>query len=70
MSCPSPGDLPGPGIEPESPALAGRLFTTQSPGKSHIDIYVYPIGPVSVGNSITLGKLTMFLFGSFSMFGH
>ena len=70
MSCPSPGDLPGPGIESESPALAGRLFTTQSPGKSHTDIYVYPIGPVSVGNSITLGKLTMFLFGSFSMFGH
>ena len=25
---PSPGDLPGPGIEPASPALAGRFFTT------------------------------------------
>ena len=23
---PSPGDLPGPGIEPMSPALAGRFF--------------------------------------------
>ena len=23
---PSPGDLPGPGIEPTSPALAGRFF--------------------------------------------
>ena len=30
---PSPGDLPNPGIEPTSPALAGRLFTTELPGK-------------------------------------
>jgi len=26
---PSPGDLPGPGIKPASPALAGRFFTTE-----------------------------------------
>ena len=30
---PSPGDLPDPGIEPTSPALAGRFFTTAPPGK-------------------------------------
>ena len=33
---PSAGDLPSPGIEPASPvspALAGRFFTTESPGK-------------------------------------
>ena len=30
---PSPGDLPNPGIEPMSPALAGRFFTTEPPGK-------------------------------------
>ena len=30
---PSPGDLPNPGIEPASPALAGRFFTTEPPGK-------------------------------------
>ena len=30
---PSPGDLPDPGIEPESPALLGRFFTTEFPGK-------------------------------------
>jgi len=32
---PPPGDLPNPGIEPESPAplaLAGRFFTTAPPG--------------------------------------
>jgi len=29
----SPGDLPDSGIEPSSSALAGRLFTTELPGK-------------------------------------
>ena len=29
----SPGDLPDPGIEPESPALAGGFFITKPPGK-------------------------------------
>ena len=31
---PSPGDLPDPGIEPTSPALAGGFFTTEPPRKS------------------------------------
>ena len=31
---PSPGDLSGPGIEPASPALAGRFFTTEPPAGS------------------------------------
>ena len=35
---PSPGDLPDPGIEPESPALAGGFFTTESPGKPLISL--------------------------------
>ena len=30
---PSSGDLPDPGIEPSSPALAGGFFTTEPPGK-------------------------------------
>ena len=30
---PPPGDLPDPGMEPASPALAGRFFTTEPPGK-------------------------------------
>ena len=29
-------DLPGPGIEPMSPALAGRFLTTAPPGKSPV----------------------------------
>ena len=28
-----PGDLPDPGIEPISPALAGEFSTTEPPGK-------------------------------------
>ena len=35
LSFPSQGDLPNPGIEPASPALAGRFcsfFTPESPG--------------------------------------
>ena len=43
---PSQGDLAHPGIEPvslASPALAGRFFTTESPGKPQIHIAVYKI---------------------------
>ena len=37
---PSPGNLPDPGIEPESPALAGRFFTTEQPGKPPCVLHV------------------------------
>ena len=30
LPCPSPGDLPDPGIKPTSPALAGGFFTTSA----------------------------------------
>ena len=33
---PTSGDLPVPGIEPTSPVLAGRFFTTEPPGKPHL----------------------------------
>ena len=33
LPLPPPGDLPNPGIEPESPALAGRFFITEPPKK-------------------------------------
>ena len=36
---PSPGDLPDPGIEPSSPAspaLASGIFTSEPPGKPHL----------------------------------
>ena len=33
VAIPSLGDLPIPGTEPRSPALVGRFFTTEIPGK-------------------------------------
>jgi len=38
----SPGDIPNPGIEPASPALAGRFFTTEPPGKPPYWAYETP----------------------------
>ena len=33
LPLPSPGDLPNPGIELTSPALVGRFFFSEPPGK-------------------------------------
>ena len=38
LPSPSPGDIPDSGAEPSSPALAGRFFTTEGPGKPSVDI--------------------------------
>ena len=35
----SPEDLPDPGIELTSPALAGEFFTTEPPGKPIVTFY-------------------------------
>ena len=48
---PSPGGLPDPGIEPESPALAGDLFTTEPPGKPPLDIDHHHLRAVESLNS-------------------
>ena len=37
---PTPGDLPEPGMEPVSPALAGRFFTAKPPEKPLKDEYL------------------------------
>ena len=37
LSFSPPGDLPNSGIEPGSPALAGGFFTTEPPGKPHVN---------------------------------
>ena len=41
LPSPPPGDLPDPGIKPESLALAGELFTTEPTGKPPI-LYLNP----------------------------
>ena len=38
LSCPLPGDLRNPGIEPVSPALAGGFFITKPPEKPPMHI--------------------------------
>ena len=35
LPSPPPGDCPNPGIEPESPALVGRLLTTEPRGSPY-----------------------------------
>ena len=40
---PSPGDLPGPGIEPRSPALQADTLLSEPPGKSYISINDFQI---------------------------
>ena len=42
---PSPGDFPNPGIESMSPALAGRFFTNEPPGKlnSYTSIFLVSV---------------------------
>ena len=37
---PSPGDLPNPGVEPASPALAGGLFTTSATWRAQHGAYL------------------------------
>ena len=46
---PSSGDLPDSGIESESPALAGRFFFTEPPGKliSSLSPLLKPLSPQS-----------------------
>ena len=40
-------DLPGPGLEPTSPALAGGFFTTTPPGKPGSFLFSWVIFPLS-----------------------
>jgi len=41
IAIPPPGDLPNPGVEPVSPALAGRFFTTEPPGQPNKKANIY-----------------------------
>ena len=46
-------DIPRPGLEPVSPALAGRFSTTAPPGKPHFPPFDFGFGHVSCfGQSI------------------
>ena len=47
LSFPSPGDLPNPGMEPESPALQADALSSEPPGKP-----IMPATILMIGNSI------------------
>ena len=54
---PSPGELPYPWVESASPALAGRFFTTKTPGKP-IENCMYFLEFSPLGSSCTLRERT------------
>ena len=53
----SPGDLPDPGIESVSPALIGRFFTAEPPGKP---IYIPPCVEQIAGGSSGIAQGAQF----------
>ena len=63
---PSPGDLPDPGIEPMSPALAGRFFTTSATWEAQEGTYCPVISssmncPFIVFTHFSFRNLVLFL---------
>ena len=60
LPIPSPGDLPDPGIEPESPALAGRFFTSDPPGKPSLIMSVQFIYAFACSNDLFFLLLYVF----------
>ena len=63
LSFPSPGDLPNPGIEPESPALQADALPSEPPGKP-----IYCINYHSVPYLETFGLLPCFFLFLFVCF--
>ena len=56
---PPPGDLPDPWIQPISPALAGRFFITETPGKTSLIRRAYQFSyEYSPINNFTLSKVS------------
>ena len=48
LSCFSARDLPGSGVQPMSPALAGGFFTTEPPGKPKKCFWIMYHMPITV----------------------
>ena len=64
-----PGDLPGPGIEPKSPALADGFFTTKPTGKplpGSVNLLLEALTPAIPGGSQNWGMLCFHLGNLFS----
>ena len=61
LQCPSPGDLPNPGIEPSSPSLQADSLPSEPPGK--------PIVPVQSGSRNCFLHSIFILFRSWTGWG-
>ena len=60
---PSPGDLPDSGIDPASPVLADKFFTTEPPGKppgDRISIHLAVMSLLSFSHVFVFGSLDNF----------
>ena len=53
-------DLPGPGLEPVSPALAGGFLTTAPPGKPMLTGLPAMFGAVGVWTANKAGRPSLF----------
>ena len=51
-------DLPGPGLEPVSPALAGGFLTTVPPGKSLASFFNHAYATVLEGSQTGISNLS------------
>ena len=60
LPSPSPGDLPSPGNKTGSPALAGRLFTTEPAWKPELPL-VLTIAMVIYNHSTVIVKINIML---------
>ena len=56
-------DLPRPGLEPVSPALAGRFSTTAPPGKPCFNIFILSLFKSFLGNKSYYPKLFLMVHG-------
>ena len=61
LPCLLPGYLSNPGIEPASPALAGRLFSTEPPGKPPVSSYLFPKPEIHALSPISQERKLRFL---------
>ena len=59
---PSPGDLPDPGLQSASPALAGGFLTTEPPGKPKNMKYL-GINPIKGVKNLCIGNYKILLRG-------
>ena len=59
MSCPPPGDLADPGIEPRSPTLQADVLTSEPPGEATsviCEVLTTPDAWVELGQSLDVSK--------------